>query len=366
MTFSMPYYPSRRTAFVAAAVMLGAATALGWHCPARSALSYLFAFIFFTGLAVGSLALLLVHGLTGGQWWQYLRGPLFAAARTLPLQAVLALPLLGAIHLLYPWARADTLTTDPLLRQQLWYLNPEFFVIRTIVYFVLWLTWLYAWTRRARCTSPGGGAGLAAGGLIVFALSTLFAATDWIVSLSPHWHSSVFGMLLATGWMLSAAAWAVLCVVGGDSGIRSTLEPQLSRDLGNLLLMFVLAWGYLAYMQYLTVWIADQPDESVWYLPRTRTSWQLLAATLVAGQFLLPFILLLSRRVKRSPAWLAAVAALLCSSAAANAFWLTVPSVASSGVSITPVDALLLLGIGALWLGVYRGQFLAEPRNARQ
>jgi hypothetical protein len=237
------------------------------------------------------------------------------------------------------------LATDALLRQQAWYLNDSFFVIRSIVYFITWLIALWAMTRNrgGRPSEAPRRSGVAAGGLIVLALTTLFAATDWIMSLMPHWHSTVFGMLIATGWVLSAAALAVLCA-----------GAQHGRELGNLLLMLVLAWSYLAYMQYLTVWIADLPDENSWYLPRTQTNWRFLAEMLFAGRFLLPFSLLLWRRIKRSTTGLASVAALLLLSGIIDAFWLTVPSMVRTGLVITPADMLMLLGIGSLWLTMYQ------------
>jgi hypothetical protein len=344
-----------------AGIMVATAVAIGRASPARLMLSYLFVFIFFTGLSVGSLALLMIHALTGGSWGWQLRQPLLAAARALPLQALLAVPVLGGMHLIYPWARSDVLAADALLRQQAWYLNDSFFVIRSGVYFLLWLIGLWAMTRNSggQPSHAPGRSGVAAPGLIVLALTTLFAATDWIMSLMPHWHSTVFGMLIATGWVLSAAALAVLC-----SG------AQHGRELGNLLLMLVLAWGYLAYMQYLTIWIADLPDENSWYLPRTQTSWRFLAETLFAGRFLLPFFLLLWRRLKRSTVGLASVAVLLILTGVIDAFWLTVPSMVRAGLVITPADILMLLGIGSLWLAVYQGQrrtpqVVAVPQHAR-
>lgn len=319
-------------------------------------LSYLFAFVFFTGLSVGSLALLMAHILTGGAWGRLLRPFLLAAARTLPLQALLAIPILVGLPMLYPWARADAGLHDALLRGQSWYLAPTFFVVRTIAYFGLWSLFLWIIARSAR--SREGSLALAAAlGLIVFALSSLLAATDWLMSLLPHWHSSTFGMLVATGWMLAAAALATLCATATPS--LETRSPQLLADLGNLLLMFVLAWAYLAYMQYLTIWIADLPAETTWYLPRTATSWRALAAFLIAFQFAVPFAMLLSRRAKRRTAWLAGIAATLLIAHAADAFWLTVPTLRPRGFDARASDLLALLGMGALWWGLYRGQLRA-------
>jgi hypothetical protein len=323
-------------------------------------LSYLFAFLFFTGISAGSLALIMVHVLSGGGWGDLLRRPLLAAARTLPLQALLAIPILAGLPALYPWANADPTAHDLLLRAQSWYLAPTFFVVRTIAYFVLWIAFL--WMIGARATSPERSNALpriAAGGLIVYALSTLFAATDWAMSLLPHWHSSTFGLMVATGWMLVAAALAVLGAL--TRGSARIVPADLLHDLGNLLLMFVLAWSYLAFMQYLTIWIADLPAESSWYIPRTLSSWRFLAFFLIAFHFAVPFAVLLSRRAKRRALWLAGIAALLLIAHFADAFWLIVPTFRARGFAVRASDLLAAIGMALLWCPIYFAQLRATP-----
>lgn len=321
----------------------------------QALLSYLFAFLFFTGLSLGSLALLMVHALTGGEWGERLRPQLLAAARTLPLQAALAVPLLLGMRDLYPWAVPGAAAHDAQLAAQRWYLDPPFFVLRTLVCFALWLILGALFERFS--AQPARAAALprlAAAGLIVYALTSLIAATDWVMSLLPHWHSSTFGMLLATGWVLAAAALAVWRAAGSqDEG--AVRDRQVLRDLGNLLLVLVLAWSYLAYMQYLTVWIADLPSETSWYVPRTLTSWRALAWFLIAFHFAVPFAILLSRRAKELRAWLATTAALLLAAHLADAFWLVVPADRPLGLTLRLTDLLAPAGMGALWWAAYAG-----------
>lgn len=351
-----PHSHTQWIALLIGVVSLLACLLLSFAFPQQGLLSYLFAFLFFTGLSVGSLALVMVHLLTGGAWGDYLRPQLLAAARVLPLQAVLVLPILFGLHVLYPWARADVLAHDSLLRSQSWYLDPTSFVIRTIVYFGLWLSLLVILGR-----SVGNPARaevlprIAAPGLIVYALSTLFAATDWAMSLLPHWHSSTFGMMVGTGWMLAAAALAVLCAVS-DANFTEPRSPHLLPDLGNLLLMFVLAWSYLAFMQYLTIWIADLPAETAWYIPRTMTSWRALAGFLILFHFAVPFAVLLSRRAKQRRAWLASIAALLLLANLADALWLVMPNFRAQGFALRWTDLFAPVGMGALWWIFYLGQ----------
>jgi len=330
---------------------------LGQRGPQQALLSYLFAFVFFTGLSVGSLALALVHPLTGGAWGFFIRPQVLAAARTLPLMALLALPVLLGMHALYGWTHADALAHDELLRKQSWFLNPTFFVIRTVSYFVLWLLCLWLFTRGVRDNRRL--ARIAAPGLIVFALTTLMSTTDWVSSLLPHWHSSTFGMLVAVGWMLAAMALATLTTLRKMEA-EDARHAQLLQDLGNLLLMFVLGWSYLVFMQYLTIWIADLPAENVWYIPRTLTSWRVLAWFLIALHFLVPFFVLLSRKAKRSRALLGAIAGMLLLTNLADALWLVVPGFRPNGFALRWTDLLAPLGIGGLWLCVYLGQLRME------
>ncbi|MBV8495270.1 MAG: hypothetical protein JO361_00665 [Gammaproteobacteria bacterium] len=345
---------------------------LGHAAPQQALLSYLFAFLFFTGLSAGSLALLEVHALTGGEWGEHLRPQLLAAAQVLPLQAVLVLPILLGLRTLYPWADPAALAHDALLRAQEWYLDPEFFVLRAVGYFALWLTFLVLFGRWSRDPARSSAiVPLAAVGLIAYALSTLLAGADWAMSLLPHWHSSTFGLSLATGWMLAAAALAVLRLMRtGDDAPLPAPGAGVLHDLGNLLLMFVLAWSYLAFMQYLTIWSADQPAETAWYLPRTMTSWRWLAALLIAGHFAVPFAVLLSRRAKRRRSWLASIAALLLLAQLADALWLVVPTFRAQGLSLRWTDLFAPAGMGLLWASVYSSRlkvtssasWLAHPR----
>jgi hypothetical protein len=357
MSAWLPQGRAQWTSALAGVVLLGCLL-VGFAPAQERLLSYLFVFLFFTGIAVGSLALVMVHVLSGGAWGELLRQPLLAAARTLPLQALLAIPILVDLPDLYPWANPGASAHDPVLRDQGWYLAPTFFVVRTIIYFVAWIALLWMIGASARDPRRAGALPrIASGGLIVYALSSLFAATDWAMSLLPHWHSSTFGLMVATGWMLAATGLAILGAIGWSSGRLATAD--LLHDLGNLLLMFVLAWSYLAFMQYLTMWIADLPAETSWYIPRTLSSWRALAFFLITFHFAVPFAVLLSRRAKRRASWLAGIAALVLIANLADAFWLVVPTFRPRGFAIRGSDLLASIGMGALWCAAYFGQLRA-------
>jgi len=351
MNFWLPRTLAQWFALLVGIVALVACLLLGlWREPKQALLSYLFAFFFFTGLSIGSLALLMIHAITGGAWGDCIRAPLLAAARLLPLMALAAIPVLVWMRVLYPWTGS---APNAQAQAQSWYLDDTFFVIRTAVYFVVWIGWLVAFTRnlgdRVRARR------IAAPGLIVFGVTSLLASVDWAVSLTPHWHSSIFGMMVGTGWLLGACALAI-AVAASPRSRHMAVAPDVLHDLGNLLLMFVLAWSYLAFMQYLTVWIADLPDENAWYIPRTLTSWRWLAWFLIAFNFALPFGMLLSRAAKRNHAWLRAVAAMLFGANFFDAFWLIVPSFRTAGFALRWTDLCAPVGIGALWWCGWIGQ----------
>ncbi|HXS72939.1 MAG TPA: hypothetical protein VN725_02765 [Rhodanobacteraceae bacterium] len=323
--------------------------------PQQTLLSYLFAFFFFTGLSVGSLAVLMVHALTGGAWGWYIRAPLLAAARALPLMAIALIPILACLPTLYIWAQPAAPMHDHVLRQQGWYLASAFFVVRSVAYFVLWIGWSFAFMRNI--DDPLGASRWAASGLVVYALTSLTASVDWVVSLTPHWHSSTFGMMVGTGWILAAMALAVaVATLVHDPNEAAT---SALHDLGGVLMALVLAWSYLAFMQYLTIWIADLPDETVWYIPRTLTTWRWLAWFLIAFHFLIPFVLLLSHGAKRRRLWMRNLSAMLVIANLADAFWLVVPSFRAHGFALRWTDLLAPLGLGALWWCVYAGQLRA-------
>ncbi len=348
----------RLGALVTGALALLACLLLGLHAPRLVLLSYLAAYVFFLGPALGSVALLMVHRLAGnGDWGRELRAPLLAASRVLPLLALLLLPILLGAARLYPWLQA-VVPEDPQIAQQRWYLNAPFFMLRAVLCFAAWLWLAHGLRRRLRDRQLDASlVRLAAVGLIVYLLTVSVAAVDWIMSLVPAWHSSVFGLIVATAQMLAAAALAVWCRTG-----RVTAPPPARRrDLGSLLMLLVLAWSYLAFMDYLTVWIADLPEETVWYLPRLHTSWRWLGAWLVLFHLLLPFALLLSRQAKQHRSWLRGIAGLLVLAQASYALWLVLPGLRPHGFAMTWSDALAWLGIGG-WCWALFDLRLAQAR----
>jgi hypothetical protein len=306
-------------------LLLAGAAALclaGWVADRRAFLaSYLAAWWFWGGALLGGLANVWLHNLTGGAWGEAIRVPLLRAARMIPLACLLLLPLLAGLDTLYPWAgqagagmvRWSADLSAPQFKE-LWLARP-FFIGRAIGYLAAWslLAWLA--TRPALQRSRA----LAAAGLIAYGFTVSLAAVDWIMSLQPEWYSSVFGWLAATGQMLSGLALAVVLL---DREAARKVLP----DLGNLLLMYVLAWAYLAYVQYLIIWAENLPHEIAWYLRRSAPGWKAVAWLLVVFHFAAPLLILLSRRAKRAPALLGALACALLGAHLLDCWWHIMPA----------------------------------------
>ncbi|CAH0260141.1 hypothetical protein SRABI118_03196 [Massilia sp. Bi118] len=298
----------------AGALLILAVAGMAWRPDLRALLAgYLALWWFGIGVLLGGLANVWLHQLTGGAWGETIRPPLLRAARWLPLACLLFLPVLLGMRLLYPWAGGQV--PEPATDFRRWWFDPVFFIVRSVLYLAIWS--LLAWIEtRARSRS----AARAAACLLAYGFSVSLAAADWIMSLQPEWYSSVFGWLAATGQMLAGLALAVLLID------REAARQRLP-DLGNLLMMYVLTWAYLAYVQFLIIWAADLPREIAWYLRRDTPAWHAVAWGLLALHGAGPLIILLSRHAKQAPRVLGALAVVLLAAHVLDCWWLVLPSV---------------------------------------
>ena len=316
---------------------------VGRHDPRQAWAAYLVAWLPLLAVPLGSLALLMVHALTGGAWGWRLRPGLLAGAAWLPVASLLMLPLLFGARWLMPWW---SMSGDPSVPH--FYLNRPCFLARAIVSLVLWW-WL--WRRVLRCvTMDHAWQGFASVGLIILLLSATTTAVDWIMSLVPRWHSSAIGMLWFTCQLLLALAFAL-----SRSSRGSPDEVAVRRDEGSLLLVVLLGWAYLVFMDYLTAWIADLPADTVWYLPRLATSWRWLGMVLIVAHFALPFCLLLSSRFKTRPRALRALAIFLLAMQWVYVIWLVLPGLRPDGMRWYPGDVFAWLGVAAAAMLGWRG-----------
>jgi len=314
--------------------------------------SYLAVWLFVLGISLGAMALVIVHQLTGGGWGQAAGPMLEATLRTFPVTLLLAIPLMFRLPELFAWMHPGE-AADP---GRAWYLSAPFFAVRGFACFAIWLA-LARLLRRDRPQARGAHGteaapprAPAAVGFVLYALTATVAAVDWIMSLTPEWHSTVFGLLIGVGQVMSALSVAIVVAAMLAPGVDETLRRRF-HDLGKLMLALVLLWAYLAFMQFLIIWIEDLPADIGWYLPRTQTSWSGLGLFLAAAHFVGPFLILLSREVKRRPAALAAVAGLMLVACLADAWWLVLPTFRPHGLEIRWCDLFALLAVGGIWFG---------------
>ena len=283
------------------------AAAFGWVLdPSVFHGAWLAALVFFAGWPLGSMALLLIHTLTGGRWGDALRPALLAGLCTLPLLVPAAVPLAIGLPGTYAWAQPHTHPANG------FYLNVPFFAVRGCIYLIAWLSLGAAILR-------GQAARIAAPGLFLLAVTVGFAAIDTTMSLDPHFNSSIYGMMTGSGMVLLALSMAILLAAG--------LTDQILRaDLGKLLLASVILWIYLDFMQLLIVWQSDLSREASWYLARSRGAWGAVRIAVVLGHFALPLALLISPRLQRSARVIGGVAALLVAMEVLRSWWTVLPA----------------------------------------
>ena len=356
---------------VLAAGVIGLAVSLvGWFVnPTQFFQSYLMAYMLCLGVTLGCLALGMVHQLSGGAWGVLIRRPIGAASRVLPILTVLFIPLLLGMNRLYVWTNPEIVAQDHLLQAKEPYLNVPFFLARAALYFLVWNaityflnTWGAEQDRTGDPLIAKRMQKLSAGGLLAYGLTITFAAFDWLMSIEPHWYSTIYGVLIMGGQGLSAIAFLAIVLYW------LSLRPPLDRivvkthfhDIGNLLLAFTMLWAYFSFSQYLIIWSGNLPHEILWYVHRASTGWQLLAVALIVFHFAIPLALLLSRRMKREGQLLVRVAILILAARLLELFWLIAPDF-HHGVAVSWLDLVLPLSLGAIWTGCFIYQLRRRP-----
>jgi hypothetical protein len=333
-----------------------------WTNPAQFFQSYLVAYMFVLGVTLGCLALGMVHQLSGGAWGVVIRRPIGAASRVLPVLTVLFLPLVFGMSHLYEWTHADVVAGDEVLQHKQLYLNVPFFLVRAVFYFVVWNAlsfFLNAWSLEQDRTGDPAIARrmqlLSAGGLMGYGLTVTFASFDWLMSLEPHWFSTIYGVLIIGGQGLSALAFLIAASawLSRRPPLQGIIVPAHFHDLGNLMLAFVMLWAYFAFSQYLIIWSGNLPEEIAWYLHRLQTGWRAVGALLVVLHFVAPFGLLLSRAIKRQANLLVKVAYLILVLRVVDLYWLVAPEFHRDGVAVSWLDLVLPFSLSALWLGCF-------------
>jgi len=331
--------------------------------------SYLFAYLYWMGMALGCLAILLMHHVVGGKWGMLIRRLCEAGARTLPFMGLLLLPVLFGMGTLYVWARPEAIH-DANIQSKAAYLNVPFFIARAVVYFSIWFLYAYLLSKWSAAQDRNGDErlirkmrSLSAPGLVIFTLTTTFAFIDWIMSLEPHWFSTIYGAMFMVGEMLESFAFviALVIILSRKSPIKDYVTPQHIHDLGNMMFAFMVLWAYLSFSQFIIIWSGNLPEEIPWYVSRLRGGWGWVAITLVIFHFAVPFALLLMRGVKRRADRLFRVCLLMIAIRLVDVYWITEPAFYGQRIQIHWIDFVTPVAVGGLWLAVFFGQLKLQP-----
>lgn len=355
---------------IIAGVLLVAAAALAFVYPVQFFRSYLFGYLFILGLSLGSLAILLIYHLSGGRWGAVIRRLLEASIRVIPFLALLFVPIAVGVKQLFVWSDPSVVQSDPILQQKVAYLNIPFFMIRAAIYFVLW-SLLAFWLNRLSVKQETDQTGatqsklqFASGiGLVLYGLTMTFASVDWAMSIDPHWFSTIYGLLLIAGQVLSAFALmiTVAAMLVNTKPFGDFISADQFHDLGKLMMAFVMIWAYLEVSQLIIMWSGNLPEEIPWYLRRSHGGWQGVSMAIVLLHFALPFILLLSKGTKRNPRSLAPIAIGVLVMRVVDLFWLIGPEFQRERLHVHVLDFIVPAGLIAAWLTLFAYQLKKRP-----
>ena len=365
---------------VLAALGLGASLVGGLASPAiRSQLwhSWLVGALFVLSIGLGGLFFVLVHHSTQAGWSVVVRRIGENAMATLPWMALLFVPLLVfGMGDLFHWTHADAVAKDPLLQHKQAYLNSTFFLIRTVAYFAIWTFLALRLGALSRLQDKTGDHNLtrrmrrlSAPGLILFALSVTFFAFDWVMSLDPHWYSTIFGVYFFAGSVMAFFAFMTLIALGQQVLLPRLVNEEHLHDITKLMFAFLVFWTYMAFSQFMLIWYANLPEETGFFAQRLAGSWRPMSIALALGHFVVPFFFLLPRTIKRSPKASTIAALWLLAMHALDMYWLVMPSLHVGGITFSWLDAAALIGCIGVFLAVFGGslrrQALVPLRDPR-
>ena len=333
--------------------------------------SYLFSYMLVLGLTLGSLGLLMLQHLTGGQWGIIIRRPLEAASRNIWLVLVMFVPIVLGMKSLYrAWLDPEKLKVEPLSAYQQGYLTHAGFLGRAVLYFAIWgaLVWLFNSWSREQDQNPDDRALrrrlklLAGPGIILYVLAMTFAAIDWVMSLSPHWASTIYGFIFVAGQAITAMSLMIIVVAALSNSelYAGIIQKRHLHDLGKLLFAFNMLWAYFDFSQLLIIWSGNQPEEITFYRTRLYGGWGIVAVIVLLFSFALPFLVLLSRDVKRSASLISKVAIWMILMRLVDLYWMTRPEFSSSALP-TWLDIVVPIALIGLWVGFFAFNLKQQP-----
>jgi hypothetical protein len=351
--------------------LLAALALLGWAGSAAAYaagaaqffFSWLVAFAFVATIGLGALFFTMVQHLTGSAWSVTVRRLMENLAATLPVAALLFVPVALGLSHIYEWTRAEVVAHDHILQAKAAFLNPGFFLLRALLYFAIWSLLALRLRRLSAAQDSTGAVSLtrrmtrwSAPGVLLTFLTVTLASFDWIMSLDPHWYSTIFGIYVFSGgaWAFFAVLVLVALLLRRAGYLERVIHREHYHDLGKWMFALTVFWAYIAFSQYMLIWYANLPEETIWFRHRLAGSWTAWSALLILGHFLLPFALLLTRAAKRNFTVLAAAALWMLLMHYADLYWLIMPSLHPHGVALGWIDlATLAATVGTAGLAFW-------------
>jgi hypothetical protein len=340
-----------------ASLALAATTEEGMR---RFYFAYLLNYAYFLSIVLGGLCFVLIQHVTKAGWSVVVRRVAEGFAMAIPIFIPLALPLVFGIHDLYHWSHADAVAHDPILQGKAAYLNTSAFVARLVVYFALWTIIARTFAMCSIAQDASGDkdetlkmqrwSGFA---IVIFGITITFAGIDLLMSLDPHWFSSIFGVYFFAGAMVGFLAAFILALHALQSAglMRHVVTIEHYHDIGKLLFGFLAFWAYIAYSQYMLIWYSNMPEETGWFLRRITGGWDAVSVVLVLVHFLIPFVLLMSRNVKRRVRLLAPMAVWMLVAHWIDLFWLVMPEFDRARLTFHVIDITVFVALGGIVIG---------------
>lgn len=342
--------------------------------------SWLLAFIFWGGLTIGGLGITMLQYLTGGAWGLVIRRIVEAASRTLLITAIAWVPLAIGVTHLYEWTHLPP--DDYTVIHRGAYMTPLWWVVRGVIYFILFGVMVYLlndwsakqdksadydeaakWLKRATAFSGPT--------MVIYVIVITLATVDWVMSLDPHWFSTIWGLLFAVGWALSMFCFSVilLAYLAGRAPMNHVLGKRHFHDIGKLVLALVMVWAYFNFSQLLIIYSGNIPEETGWYLTRMTTGWFWVGMFLVVFHFAFPYLYLLRQDWKKNSKMLASIAIFIFIVRIVDMFFLIspMPRISEHGGSLVLsqsfswMDIVAPIGLGGIWLWYFFGQYMKRP-----
>jgi len=360
-----------KNAMIVGAIFL-VISAIGWYMDSKQFYdSYLIAYAFWLTFALGGLFFTLVNHLFGSQWNIVMRRFTEAAMYSFPLLAILFIPILFGMHDLYHWTHQEVVASDPILTAKAGYLNITFFIIRAAVYFTIWFLIsriLYKLSLK-QDKDPDDKIilkmrQLSAPGMILFALTSTFASFDWLMSIEPHWFSTIYGLYFFAGSFLAILCFVIIFGLNlrKKGYLADTFTVEHYHDLAKIIFGFIIFWGYMGFSQYFLIWYANIPEETVYYLTRWENGWDVITLTIVFGHFIFPFLAVLIRASKRNFAWLKFVAVWILIMHYLDMVWLIRPPLSHGhGPHFSWIDLATFLAIGGFFIWNFWNNLTSNP-----